>query len=147
MVQFRNYVKTLSFDDRRLITNQESMKTTPIALTNFMFTGPIDLFDSGIGFRIKNFNQWELESIFDYIKFFNMHKPTKKEFVCSINQILNYEFNDYSNHKFSKYRLIPDIEEMPAKPSMSSISVELVSLNHNKIKETLKHEYLYYVWK
>jgi hypothetical protein len=73
------------FGDWRLITNQESMKTTPIALTNFMITGPIDLFDSGIGFRIKNFNKWELKSIFDYIKFFIMHKPTK--IICSINQI------------------------------------------------------------
>jgi hypothetical protein len=38
-----------------------------------------------------------------------MNKPTKKQFICSINQILNYNFTDYSTHKFSKDNMVPDI--------------------------------------
>jgi hypothetical protein len=83
---FKNYVETLSFDN----TNQVSMKITPIALKTIMFSGPIKLHERGIHFRLQHLNQWKLESIFDIIYSFNMNKPTKKQFICSINQILQF---------------------------------------------------------
>jgi hypothetical protein len=65
-----------------------------------MFPGPINLYDNGIKFKLQNLNPWELESIYDIIKNMNRQKPTKKQFVCSLKQNLNFEFFDYSNINF-----------------------------------------------
>jgi hypothetical protein len=62
----------------------------------------------------------------------------KKQFSCTINQILNHEFKDYSVYEFSVDKMVPDIKEIPAKPDITIISVDYVTLNYNKIKETLK---------
>jgi hypothetical protein len=145
MVRFRDYVETLKFDEGPLTTLDESI-TTLNALKKSMFTGPITLHENNIKFKLQQLNQWELEAIFDIIKSFTMKKPTKKQFICSLNKILIYEFNDYSNKKFSRDPriMIQNTDIMPIEIDMYDLIIDRVSKNHYQIRDTLKSKYLYY---
>jgi hypothetical protein len=125
MVVYQNYVRTLTFSGEfnAREVNLLGTKTTEEALKMYMFTGPKDLYERGIKFGLSNLNQWELEQIYENIKIINLGEPTKKDFVCSINKILNYPYTDFSKHRFSQEKMIKN----PVLPSSDIVIEE----NHN----------------
>jgi hypothetical protein len=142
MIKYKNYVQTLIFSNLQF-AQLEYTKTTSYALKNFLFTVPIHLHDMNINFNLQNLNQWELESIYDNIKKINNQKPTKKQFICTLNQILNFDFIDNSHQKFSKEHMIESPTITPVL-SMNDLIIEDVVKKHGEMEKKLRAEYVFY---
>jgi hypothetical protein len=107
---YQEYVNNIHIDIPDPSITENALKTT-------LFAGLMKLTRNNINFDLYYLNQWRIETIFDTIKYSSEedNKPTKKEFVCSLNRILKREYIDSNKHELSILSKYIDVAEIDYK--------------------------------